>query len=386
MSLEERRRRAEEAARSRLRAERDDLERRATEPLAAGDLLWLPATAALPVEWAVVEIGAARSTLVPADTHPAAGAADVTVAGEPGPLTLRCGFAVRIAVEKLGEYRRTGRLPAPAIEAARQRLAAPAAPAVAGEAENDPEYGDWIAEAIQPARQALDPAGVAAAAPPQRVRQERVRRRSRGLELAASALLAAGAALAGSQIWHEGRIRELEAQRARGEEQLERRLGDLAGRAAAGDRASREAAMLRERLAAAERRNAAAPRPAAGAPVVEPLLNPRIEWFQPSSDALRGEERRVAVPPTAAAARVFFVLETWSPKPYARYRVALIGPRGAAPVWQSDGLVAQGSSEIVFGLPASHLTAGAHAFQLYGLGEEGAVALERFDFRVERPR
>lgn len=375
MTPEERRHRAEEAARARLGAHREGLERRAAEPLAPGDLLHLPATAGLPVEWAVAEVEVAGVTLVPADTNPDAGAGDVVTAGEAGPLTLRCGHAVRVPAEGLGELRRTGRLSAEALEALRQRLAAPAG----GGEEAGPELCDWLAEAVLPARRALQPEE-AVGGPPAPARRPR-----RGFELAASALLAAGVALAAGQAWNEGRIRRIEGEAARRAERLERQVADLARRAAEGERAGREAERLRQELRRlAEERNAPGPGAAPRPPAVEPLLNPRIEWFQPAADALRGEERRVRVP--VGAERVFFVLETWDTRPFARYRVELLGGRGGEPLWRSDGLVAQGTSEIIFGLPTDRLPEGEGTFQLYGLGEGKAVALERFPFRVERAR
>src|SRR6185295_19446846 len=68
-----------------------ELERRRGQPAAPGDLFVLPATADLPVEWAILERrpeGRGKLLVVPADTNPLVGTADVEVGEEDpgGPL------------------------------------------------------------------------------------------------------------------------------------------------------------------------------------------------------------------------------------------------------------------------------------------------------------
>jgi hypothetical protein len=134
-----------------------------TEPI--GSLYALQEVAEFPLEWAVVATDredAARLLVVPADANPAAGSADLFLAPSSpgGPLSLRCAFATWLPSAFLDGRPVSGRLdPAAAADAA-LRVQEIEGGGFAGdplgrEMDRDPEYLDWIAEAVAPASQAL---------------------------------------------------------------------------------------------------------------------------------------------------------------------------------------------------------------------------------------
>lgn len=137
---------------------------RGGKPPRAGDLYVLPATAAYPVEWLVVGPGGEDGCylMVPADTHPLAGSADVAVpAGSlGGPLLLRCRFGAAVDADLLASGRRTGMLEGSFVERVRHQLRALAAGEPVGsvlerEVDEDSAYREWIEEVVKPAREAL---------------------------------------------------------------------------------------------------------------------------------------------------------------------------------------------------------------------------------------
>jgi hypothetical protein len=144
------------AAQARKRALRTEaeLERRRGQPVGLGDLFVLPATADLPVEWAVLERrpeGGGKLLVVPADTNPLAGAADIEVGEEDpgGPLSLRCRFGVWLDTSRFEPELRSGVLSPEAVAEALQRHreieSGSLAPSpLAEEVDADPEYREWI--------------------------------------------------------------------------------------------------------------------------------------------------------------------------------------------------------------------------------------------------
>jgi hypothetical protein len=162
ISPEHRRRREALAARARDRASRSEAElaRRHGQPAGPGDLFVLPATADLPVEWAVLEqrSGDRRVLTVPADTQPLCGTADVEVAADSagGPLSLRCRFGVWLDAALFDPELRSGALApetvAAALDRRRQVEQGALAPSpLAEEVDADPEYQDWIRAVAEPA-------------------------------------------------------------------------------------------------------------------------------------------------------------------------------------------------------------------------------------------
>jgi hypothetical protein len=131
-------------------------------PPAPGDLFVLPATAELPVEWAILDrrsAGTAELLAVPADAHPAAGSADVEVpAGSPGgPLSLRCRFSAWLDAGLFATAKRSGSLAAETVAEALLRLrrldSRTLKPSpLAEEVDADPEYVDWIRDVPERAR------------------------------------------------------------------------------------------------------------------------------------------------------------------------------------------------------------------------------------------
>ncbi len=148
---------------------RDELEGRQGEPPEPGDLFVLPESTEQPVEWLVVDSGPARRDqlrVVPADSQPLVGTADVAVADdEPGgPLALRCGHGVRIDNALLDAGTRTGRVAGETLERVRdKRRQLDADEQVDASTEQvetdaDPEYVLWIEDVVAPARAALEAA------------------------------------------------------------------------------------------------------------------------------------------------------------------------------------------------------------------------------------
>src|SRR6185295_7877789 len=141
---------------------RAELERRHGQPAGPGDLFVLPATADLPVEWAVLERrpgGRGKLLVVPADTNPLAGTADVEVReNHPGgPLSLRCRFGVWLDSVSFDPDLRSGVLApeavAEALDRHRQVESGSLAPSpLAEEVDADPEYREWIREVPERAR------------------------------------------------------------------------------------------------------------------------------------------------------------------------------------------------------------------------------------------
>ncbi len=133
---------------------------RADDSPQPGDLYLLVETAESGIEWAVLELDpeGSRLLVVPADTNPLAGSADVAVpeAASRGPLTLRCAYGTWLAMGRLESRLRAGALDPEHLERAletRRRIAS-GAPAPA-RMDDDPEYREWLSEILEPARAAL---------------------------------------------------------------------------------------------------------------------------------------------------------------------------------------------------------------------------------------
>lgn len=169
MDRDERRRSLEERARERAR-QIDGSHPGAAEPRRPprpGDLFALAETADFGIEWLVLDRAdvPSRVLLVPVDTNPLAGSADVEMPpSHPlGPLTLRCGYGVWIDPGGLQPADRTGVLDDETLEAALKKRWALARESLRGsplerEVDVDPEYEDWVDEILIPARQALEEA------------------------------------------------------------------------------------------------------------------------------------------------------------------------------------------------------------------------------------
>lgn len=134
-------------------------------PPRPGDLYALEETAEYAIEWLVLDRAdvPSRVLLVPADTNPLAGSADVEIPpGHPlGPLTLRCGYGVWIDPDGLRPKDRTGMLDDATLEPALKKRWALARESLPGsplerEVDVDPEYEDWVDEILVPARTALE--------------------------------------------------------------------------------------------------------------------------------------------------------------------------------------------------------------------------------------
>jgi hypothetical protein len=136
----------------------DELERRKDLPAVPGDLFVLPATAELPVEWAILDRnpGSGELLAVPVDYHPLTGSADVAAEPE-GSLVLRCRFGVWLPPALFKAELRTGVLADEIVTAARHRWrqleqGEVTASPLAEEIDVDPEYRDWIRDVPERAR------------------------------------------------------------------------------------------------------------------------------------------------------------------------------------------------------------------------------------------
>lgn len=138
-----------------------ELGRRSGQPPGPGDLFVLPATADLPVEWAILDRGAAGKLLaVPADSGLPAGTADVEVpAGAPGgPLSLRCRYGLWLDGALFEPDLRSGVLAPEAVAEALLRIRQIESGTLersplAEEVDADPEYADWIRDVPERARE-----------------------------------------------------------------------------------------------------------------------------------------------------------------------------------------------------------------------------------------
>ena len=176
-----------------------ELERRRGQPAGPGDLFVLPATAELPVEWAILERGAGGKLLaVPADSGPPAGTADIEVPADApgGPLSLRCRFGMLLEGSLFTPDLRSGVLAPETVAEALHRLRQVESGNLVGsplreEVDADPEYVDWIRDVPQRARE------LAMAAQPSNVRQFPARSWGMAHKLAAVLALVA----VGLSVW-----------------------------------------------------------------------------------------------------------------------------------------------------------------------------------------
>ena len=155
-----------------LAAVRAELEHRGDGAARPGDLYVTAETAEQPLEWLVVDSDPARPArlwVVPADTQPWIGSADLSVADHQpgGALVLRCDHGVEIDATLLDAEMRTGKVDNETLDRVRikrRQLAGEPAPDVRTSTEQvetdaDPEYALWIEEVVAPARAALESAG-----------------------------------------------------------------------------------------------------------------------------------------------------------------------------------------------------------------------------------
>ncbi|MCP4662918.1 MAG: hypothetical protein GY856_46595 [bacterium] len=166
---EELRRQTGEALRRHASAALWEERRRAASPV-AGELLLMRETAEHAIEWAV--LGSApdepqRVLMVPADTVPLVGSADVEVPADDaaGPLSLRCRYGLwrRLGDSDLGPRQGSVAVAPEYVAWALEKYRAIAARALVGSAserdvDTDPEYQEWE-EVLALAQGALERSG-----------------------------------------------------------------------------------------------------------------------------------------------------------------------------------------------------------------------------------
>jgi hypothetical protein len=334
-----------------------ELDRRGGEPPRPGDLYAHPATAAWGVEWLVLEEGGdGRWLLVPADTHPLAGSRDVEIsAGEPsGPLVLRCGHGVGLDGKFFEAAERSGEISAAALHQARDKHHRIEAGTLRGdplerEVDEDPEYEDWLAETVTPARQALAPAG-----------SGEPRARGRGASARPPAYLpravAAGLAAAGVGLllWSLGLQRETRTLIAENQELQHENLG------------------LQQQL---DRWSRTSDRPFLIGSYGEVLLG---------ESERAGLPEEIPAPEEGSVLLVTFVLGDKVPI-LESYRVEVLDLENGVS-WKSPPAEAGVSGAIMVTLPPAFLTGDRLEIRLLGVTEQGLEPLEEKTVRLIHPR
>ena len=321
-----------------------ELERRHEEPPRPGDLFLFEETAELPVEWAVIgrdPRDSQRLLVVPADTNPMAGSADVVVPDEAaaGPLSLRCRFGVWLRVKQLDPKLRTRAFEQQFVDQAWRKWETLEEGSLAGsplerEIDAKPRYEDWVGDVVARAQatlaggaraprevpvRALDfPAPVKDRTDDDRRSRRDVSTRVRGV--AASILLLVALSLLVGLVVQ-----------------------------------SRRMARLEEAISVPEK-------PLVNVPVV--YLNPR--------QRLRGPADRFTVP--AGAARYQLILQITDLRP--SYRLEVVPEATGEPTWSRDGLVRAGPGSLIVQLPRHWLPAGGYRLLLYGPEGEGELVAE----------
>lgn len=315
---------------SRVRAE---IDARPCRRLGPGDIFLLFETAEQSVEWAAVARDLrdpGRLLVVPADTHPQVGSADVEVPADErcGPLVLRCAFGAWIRDRELTPVATSGVLPARYVLAAQARWSALESGTLDGddlgaEVDGDPDYGDWC-EMLAEARSALEGSPGVPEAPVPAPLGERSRRRygpfGHPYALAASILLAVALAFTALQWRRE---------------------------AASGG---------------------------------EALVNLPVAWLTPS-ERVRGGPTTVSVP--GGAEQVLLVLEVRDPAAYSAYRLRIQDRGSGETVWSHDRLTKSGAVELAVVLPRRLLAPGEYRLRLEGLGDDGARTVAEYVLGVE---
>lgn len=361
--------------------------RSGNRPPEPGDLVLFAETAGFPIEWAVLGRDPGRPGLVlvvPADTNPKVGTADIEVTEDSpvAPLTLRCGFGVWIGEARLSAARRTDVLDPQDVSAAMrvweaQERGEPVGSLLAEEVDADPEYRDWIEDVLVPARTALS---VAPAVP--------IRRRpsffGNPFALAASVLLMVSLGMAGGLFWQDQKLEDLASERARTEEQLRLEREKLTGELRRAEEAhrrqltetERKAEEIRqqdrERIAALERRLEESSRP-------ETLLNVPFVGLAPR-DPVRGEVEEVDLP---AEVPLFFVLlSVTDTRPFASYRLEVASQETGRVVWTGQGLEANHLNEVSLIFSRDALAPGDYRLRLYGLKDGKQEPVGEYELRI----
>lgn len=179
ISHQERMRKKMGVALANLAEERAAATSRGAGPPRLGEIYLFIATSELPIEWVVVDQDPADPgylRVVPIDTHPQVGSADVAVPawdsyewGQAGDgsesMSVRCGFSVRLAVEAFDPELCIGCLEAGDLERVRRKRDQIADGCLKPtqeelEVDSDPDYEDWREEVLTKAQLELDKAAL----------------------------------------------------------------------------------------------------------------------------------------------------------------------------------------------------------------------------------
>ena len=313
-----------------------------TEPPEPGDLFVVPATAGLPVEWALLERHPAQPALflgVPADTHPFAGDFDVAVrVGErSAPLQLRCGVTVWLSTRSLDPARRVGRLGAGDLEQARHAVReARGAP----EDWISPELEDWHREVIAPAASRV---GAVLPFPS---------RRASFAAAAAAALLLLSLGLGGWLLQQNRQLARLRAEQTAARETLRQLEAQAAHEEELRKQSAAREAQRREEIVALEGREKM---------LSQPVINLPLALL--TAESVRGGPKTISLPAEAPVLVAVLVLPEG--KEYPVYRLDLIRQADDRSLWSSSAL-RESDGELRIALPRRWLTPGTYRLRLFG--------------------
>ncbi|HYH46858.1 MAG TPA: hypothetical protein VEG34_14330 [Thermoanaerobaculia bacterium] len=324
----------------------------------------LPQTAGQPVEWLVVERGrGGRCLVLIADSNPLLGCADVAAPPEDqgGPLSVRCDAGLWVEVDSLRGGERSGAVAPGFLAEVRRRRAEVGTgtlldPRLGAEGEPDPEYEDWLAEVVDPARAALLPTVVEDPGPIEPWAGTRLTVR---LSVAAVLLLLVALGGASFLAW---RFQQGERE-ARGQiESLQAGFLELAARHRSQLTAQRRSLVAAHRQEiAAQAARALVPSPPADVP--GPLVNLAYASFYPKET--RGTESELLMVPDGADYLIllFFVGHR---DLCAEYGVEIARANRGAEPWNVDGLRPLPSEEVTVALPRDQLPDGRYRLRLQG--------------------
>ena len=363
------------------------LREQAARPPAPGDLFVVPDVEEPGVEWAVLERDPRDGgswTVLPADANPLVGSADVAVAPSAGsgPLTLRCGLAVRVPAAVLEPRRRTGMLE-PEILAravAKRRLVelgTPGGDESELEVDADPEYRQWKQDVLEPARASLSGSPQPPCEGPGRLvafpaAARNSRRRFYGL--AATALLAVTFGASTGWMLQRQRVRSAEAELG----SLRDEVGGLERQRQELERERRELRRARQMLSRAQRLQLAdreAGSPASQQPEVQ--VNPPQVTF--GADSVRGTARRITVSEDDRFLLAMLPVEDGS----STYGLEVVRVKTEETVLRMSGLQPSRWSDLVLILPLRLLGSGDYRLRLERSGGAGAGPAAEYSLRIE---
>ncbi len=340
-------------------------------PPAPGDVFGVAQTAGTGVEWVILASDpedSRRLLAAPADGGTLLGSGDLAMSesAPSGPLTVRCRFGAWLDAELFDPRSRTAVLSLADLARARDRWHQISDGVFSGsvlgrEVDDDPEYRDWLDEVVAPAHRAL--AGSEATPSPTRASETPSRFGRRTLiRIAASLLVVAATALAGSWLWRQQSLDDLAFAGAVAERQRRQEVTRLVAERdrlraeleQAGDELAAVETPYRERLAALERDlEVARLRASSLNPYLAPLSLPGVQDAEITSLRIPSD-----------ASHLVLVMPLAGGSSSGGYRAELLPDEGEAAVWTSQRLTPNESGEVAVGIPAEKVPPGKYRVRL----------------------